>query len=121
MKFSAKVRQAGNRLWKEARSKFPGDDLAARAWFNEHLVHRVDAMAHNEEADEDADEDALVERVRTICIDAVRMYPDEREAAIQWALDKWERDVGSLGNRDDPEVLDVIRRCLDLAYFGKKG
>jgi hypothetical protein len=116
MKFSAKVRQAGNRLWKEARSKFPGDDLAARAWFNEHLVHRVDALAHNEKADEDA----MVERVRTICIDAVQMYPDEREAAIQWALDKWERDVGSLGSRDDPEVRDVIRRCVDLAYSDKK-
>jgi hypothetical protein len=66
------------------------------------------------------DEDALVERVRTICIDAVQTYPDEREAAIQWALDKWQRDVGSPGSRDDPEVRDVIRRCVDLAYFGKK-
>jgi hypothetical protein len=117
MKVSARLLKAGKQLWKEARSKFPGDDVAARAWFNEHIVHRIDWTADNEEAAQDA----LVERVRAICIDAVQMYPDEREAAIQWALDKWERDVGSLGSRDDPEVREVIGRCLDLAYSGKWG
>src|SRR5262249_11012703 len=29
------------------------------------------------------------------------------------------REVGSLGNRDDPEVRDMMRKCLDLAYSGK--
>jgi hypothetical protein len=116
MKVSARLLKAGKQLWKEARSKFPGDDVAARAWFNEHIVHRIDWTADNEKAAEDA----LVERVRTICVDAARMYPD-REAAMKWVLDTWERDVGSVGNRNDPEVWDVIRKCLDLAYSGKLG
>ena len=116
MKFSAKLLQAGKQLWREARSKFPSDDVAARAWFDEHIIHRVDAIPDNEEAAENA----LVERVRTICVDAARMYPD-REAAMKWVLDTWERDVDSVGNRNDPEVRDVIRKCLDLAYSGKLG
>jgi hypothetical protein len=117
MKFSAKLRQAAKQLWQEALSKFPGDDVAARAWFDEHIIHRVQSAPENEKA---AQEDALVERVRTICIDAARMYPDP-EAAMEWALDRWEREVGSLGNRDDPQVRNVMRKCLGLAYSGKWG
>src|SRR6266852_4294704 len=104
MKLSAKLLQAGKQLWQEARDKFPGDDVAARAWFDEHLIHRIDQIPDNEEATQDA----LVERVRTICVDAAQMYPD-REAAMELVLDTWERDVGSIGDRDDPEVRDVIR------------
>ncbi len=115
MKFSAKLHQAGKQLWQEALSKFPGDDVAARAWFDEHIIHRIEQLPVTEEA---AQEDALVERVRTICLDAAQMYPD-REGAMEWALDTWERVVGSLGNRDDPEVRDMMRKCLDLAYSGR--
>jgi hypothetical protein len=93
MKFSAKLHQAGNQLWQEALSKFRGDDVAARAWFDEHIIHRIEQLPVNEEA---LQEDALVERVRTICLDA-QIYPD-REGAMEW--DRWEREVGSLGNRD---------------------
>jgi len=117
MKFSAKLFQAGKQLWREALDKFPGDDVAARAWFDEHIIHRIDQIPANEEATQ---EDALVERVRTICLDAAQMYAD-REGAMEWALDRWEREVGSLGNRDDPEVRDMMRKCLDLAYSGKWG
>jgi hypothetical protein len=115
MKFSAKLLQAGKQLWQEARSKFPGDGVAARAWFDEHIIHRIEQISVNEEAPQ---EDALVERVRTICLDAAQMYPD-REGAMEWALDRWEREMGSLGNRDDPEVREMMRRCLDLAYSGR--
>jgi len=108
--------QTGKQLWQEARSKFPGDYVAA--WFDEHIVHRIDSTPDTEEAVQDV---ALVERVRTICVDAAQMFPDDREAAIEWALDRWEGDVGSLGNRDDPEVRNVMRSCLDLAYSGKWG
>ena len=115
MKFSAKLLQAGKQLWREALDKFPGDDVAARAWFDEHIIHRIEQIPVNEEATQ---EDALVERVRTICLDAAQMYPD-REGAMEWALDRWEREVGSLGNRDDPVVRDMMRKCLDLAYSGR--
>ena len=122
MKFSAKLDQAGKQLWQEARSKFPGDDVAARAWFDEHIIHRIEQIPVKEEAAQEdaAQEDALVERVRTICIDAAQIYPD-REAAMEWVLDTWERDVGNIGHRDDPEVRDVVRKCLDLAYSGRLG
>jgi len=110
MKFSAKLHQAGKQLWQEALSKFPGDDVAARAWFDEHIIHRIEQLP--------AQEDALVERVRTICLDAAQMYPD-RKGAMEWALDRWEREVGSLGNRDDPVVRDMMSKCLDLAYSGR--
>jgi len=114
MSWSAKLLQAGKQLWKEARSKFPGDDVAARAWFDEHIVHRIDSAPDSEEAAQGE----LVERLRTICIHAAQMYPD-REGAMQWVLDTWERDVGSLGDRNDPEVRDVVRTCLDFAYSDK--
>jgi hypothetical protein len=42
MKFSAKLHPAGKQLWQEALSKFPGDDVAARAWFDEHIIHRIE-------------------------------------------------------------------------------
>jgi hypothetical protein len=118
MKFSVKLLQTGKQLWQEALSKFPGDYVAARAWFDEHIVHRIDSTRDTEGAIQAL---ALVERVRTICVEAVQMYPDDREAAMEWALDRWEGDVGSLGNRDDPEVRNVMRSCLDLAYSGRWG
>jgi hypothetical protein len=90
---SAKLHQAGKQLWQEALSKFPGDDVAARVWFDEHIIHRIEQLPVNEEAAQEdaaqedaaqedaaqedaAQEDALVERVRTICLDAAQMYPD---------------------------------------------
>ena len=48
MKFSAKLHQAGKQLWQEALSKFPGDDVAARAWFDEHIIHRIEQLPVNE-------------------------------------------------------------------------
>jgi len=71
------------RAWMARLCKPPdsaGDDVAARAWFDEHIVHRIDS-ADNEEAAQDP----LVERLRTICIDAAQMYPD-REGAIRSSI-----------------------------------
>jgi len=68
MKFSAKLHQVGKQLWQEALSKFPGDDVAARAWFDEHIIHRIEQLPVNEET---AQEDGLIEARASIAFPAV--------------------------------------------------
>ena len=68
MKVSTGLLKAGKQLWKEARSKFPGDDVAARAWFDEHIIHRIEQLPVNEET---AQEDGLIEARASIAFPAV--------------------------------------------------
>ena len=47
------------------------------------------------------------------------MHPDDREAAMEWALDTWQCDVAvedGAGDRHDFEVREMMRKALELAY-----